>query len=454
MLNTISETVKRANSLVVGEYPEPVLIPKERYTSKEFAELEYEKLWPYVWQMACREEEIPQAGDYIEYSIGDQSVLLVRNPDGGIKAFENVCLHRGRRLKEGAGNATELKCPFHCWSWKLNGAIKDVPDAHTFQPESVNAADLSLREVLVDTWAGFVFINFDLDAAPLKDFLADLPTRFAGALPEDMKTVYIRTTIVESNWKVALEAFAEAYHVQGTHNQMLTYFDDSPCEGGVSITGLHACLLHAEAFGDYKRGTNSPRLGSNMQADARESLYNQVNELGQARIMFTPRDLELADSMRTEELPEGADPQMIFAGRIFGEMAEEGVRLPPKPGADDYLIFPNLIGPQSIRAWVLFRARPYGLDPDRCIFDIYHLQRFPEGQNPTEIERVTFAPALTGDDEIDVERYGIITCQDLRNVPMVQKGLHSRGLPGCRPGDYQEGVIRHFHKSIDTFLSR
>lgn len=443
-----------ATRWVVGEYPEPVLIPKERYTAKGFAALEYQKLWPHVWQMACREEEIPNAGDFIEYEIGDQSVLVVRNPDGAIKAFHNVCLHRGRRLKQGLGNAGEIKCAYHCWTWKLNGAIKDVPDAHTFHPASVVPGELSLREVLVGTWAGFIYINFDLDAEPLTDFLGDLPAIYAGGLPEDMKTVYIRTTVIDANWKVALEAFAESYHVQGTHNQMLTYFDDTPHEGGLSITGLHGCLSQAGAFEDYERGTASPRLGDRMRADARESLYHQVRELEQAQVMFTEGDLAIAEAIRTEELPQGVDPQVVFAERIIDEMVRDGITIPPKPGTDDYLIFPNLIGPQSLRAWILFRARPYGNDPDRCIFEMYHLRRFPEGQGPKEIVRETFSPAMTGDDAVDIERYGIITWQDLTNVPLVQKGLHSKALPGCRPGMFQEGVIRNFHRAIDTYLAR
>jgi phenylpropionate dioxygenase-like ring-hydroxylating dioxygenase large terminal subunit len=153
-------------------YSESTLIPKERYTSREWQAAEYERLWPRVWQMACRVEELPEVGDFVEYTIGDQSILVVRESPESLRAFHNSCLHRGTRLCTGAGNTGEqLLCRFHGWAYNLDGSIREVPDAHDFAPECVVRADLKLPEVHVDTWGGFVFINMAENPEPLLEFL-------------------------------------------------------------------------------------------------------------------------------------------------------------------------------------------------------------------------------------------------------------------------------------------
>src|SRR3954463_4030261 len=106
-------------------------IPKERYLSAEFVDAEMDRLWPRVWQVACREEEIPAAGDFVEYTIGDQSVLVVRDGAGAINAFHNACAHRGTALAEGCGAfAGEVRCPYHGWRYALDGRVTEVVDAH------------------------------------------------------------------------------------------------------------------------------------------------------------------------------------------------------------------------------------------------------------------------------------------------------------------------------------
>src|SRR5262249_23164174 len=111
-------------------------VPKERYTSREFVDLEMERLWPRVWQVACREEQIPEVGDYLEYTIGDQSILIVRSAPDAITASYNTCLHRGTRLGAGTGhfeNGT-IQCRFHAWRYALDGHLTRVVDREEFGP--------------------------------------------------------------------------------------------------------------------------------------------------------------------------------------------------------------------------------------------------------------------------------------------------------------------------------
>ncbi len=180
-------------------YAETELIPSERYTSREWLRLEYERLWPRVWQMAGREEDIPEVGDFLEYKIGDQSILLVRATTDTIKAFHNSCMHRGTLLVEGQGNVRDrpctpgneekLQCTFHGWAYNLDGSIHFLPGGSDFAASCVRQDEIRLREVRVDSWGGFLFINMDPAAESLHEWLGPIPERLARFGLEKMRTL-------------------------------------------------------------------------------------------------------------------------------------------------------------------------------------------------------------------------------------------------------------------------
>ena len=116
----VPEILRESSPRYLGSHD----IPVERYTSRAFHELEVEKLWKRVWQMACREEDLPAVGDHVVYEIANFSVLVVRSAPDSIRAFHNVCLHRGRLLKERDGNAREIRCSFHGFTWSLDGSSR------------------------------------------------------------------------------------------------------------------------------------------------------------------------------------------------------------------------------------------------------------------------------------------------------------------------------------------
>ncbi len=152
----------------------PTFVPVERYISQEFFQLERAKVWDRTWQMACREEHLPNVGDYVVYEVAGRSYLVVRSSPSAIKAFHNVCLHRGRLLRtEGGTRAAEFRCPFHGFGWKIDGSLLNIPCAWDF-PQVEDPAEWSLRGVQVATWGGFVFINPDPAAAPLAEYVGEL----------------------------------------------------------------------------------------------------------------------------------------------------------------------------------------------------------------------------------------------------------------------------------------
>jgi carnitine monooxygenase subunit len=199
----------------------PERIPKERYYDEQFFRLENEHFWPRVWQNACRLEEIPEIGDWIEYKILDKSVILVRTADG-VKAFHNACVHRGMKLADGCGNAkgSGFTCPFHGWRYDIDGRNTFIHGRQLFSEESLNPDELDLVPVRVELWGGCAFINFDADAAPLLDYIGPIARRLDPHNVADLKIEWRLEAVVPANWKLAMEAFMEGLHVMRTHPEL------------------------------------------------------------------------------------------------------------------------------------------------------------------------------------------------------------------------------------------
>src|SRR5262249_44960437 len=147
---------------------------------RTFHELEKQKLWLRTWQMACRLEEIPQPNDFVEYEIGDESLLVVRQRDGSVRAFFNACRHRGTQLAKGAGRfgGGNIICPFHGWRWKTDGSSSLVYGEHGFTPECLRADDIKLKDCKAEIWGGCVWINPDPNAGPLREALEPVASKF------------------------------------------------------------------------------------------------------------------------------------------------------------------------------------------------------------------------------------------------------------------------------------
>src|SRR5690349_9669628 len=145
--------------------------PKQRYFDPDFYALEADRLWPRVWQMACRLEEIPEPGDFVEYEILDQSVIVLRADDGSVRAFQNACRHRGVKVVEGRGSVTSagFTCPFHGWCYGQDGTNTHVPQKRMFDEHNLQAGDIDLTPVRCELWGACAWINLDDDAPPLRD---------------------------------------------------------------------------------------------------------------------------------------------------------------------------------------------------------------------------------------------------------------------------------------------
>ena len=418
-------------------------VPRARYTSPEFAALELERVWGRVWQVACREEEVPEPGDFCEYVIGDQSILVVRSDDETIRAFHNTCLHRGTRLAEGTGHLPDacLRCRYHAWRYDLDGRLAEVVDADEFDPIPPGTG---LAPVRVGRWGGFVWVSLDPEAPPLLEYLEPLPTLLA---PYHLDRLRLRTylsTVLPANWKVAVDAFNEGYHVQGTHPQLLPWTDDVSLE--YEPLGIHA---HYGRLPNARRQLRpSPRLGlAPGDYDEGEILENFIRGLGG---LFYRDEQALVAEIRAA----GLDGETMLRHYQKGRRAlleARGVAVDvftddQLTSADDVFFFPNMVGPIYPGIAIVFRVRPNGLDPDSCIKDTWFLQWPDEGAEPRRAERRFFADWTERD-------WGEITNQDYANMAHVQIGMKSRGGPALRLNRRQESNLLHMHRVIDRYLT-
>src|SRR5450631_4073835 len=204
-----------------------VTVPTARYTSSAFASLENDRLWPRVWQLACSLEHVANPGDFHEYRSGPLSVLLVRGDDMELRAFQNACRHRGSALCEGTGfGLTEIRCPFHRWTYDLGGRLREVPSRREFGVLAADPGDFGLIPVRVDTWGPLVFVNLRLDAEPLAEFLGAVPGDCGWARVDEFRCTAAVSIPAPCNWKTLIDGFSETYHVQGIHREMLAMCDD------------------------------------------------------------------------------------------------------------------------------------------------------------------------------------------------------------------------------------
>jgi phenylpropionate dioxygenase-like ring-hydroxylating dioxygenase large terminal subunit len=407
----------------------------DRYISPEFFQREVDKVWGKVWQWACRVEHIPEVGDYITYDVGPYSILVVRSAPDRIQAYHNACLHRGTQLRrsETSGSASELRCPFHGWSWQLDGQLKNIPCRWDFP--HVTDEGFRLPEVKVELWGGFVFINLDPNAGPLRDFLGVLPEHFRDGWDLSRRKVVLHVQKeLATNWKAAQEAFLEAYHVVETHAQGLATAGDANAQ--YDIFDQHVTRFV------HTIGVPSPH-------------YTQPQT-----------QQEIFEKMRTGEpgmtVPEGRTARSFSAEVLRQKLGEAwGVDLSAYSDSEmldsiEYHLFPNMCLFPGVSLPMIYRFRPIGMDTGRTLFDLVFLQPMREGEAPElapEPFRITAEQSYAEAPGIN-PGLGAVYDQDTDNLAMQYRGFQASAKRGETLGNYQEARIRHFHQTIDKYLAK
>ena len=415
-------------------------IPGERYTSTSFFQQEWEGMWTRVWLLLGRANDMPRPGDYQMEEVGPESFLLVRQADDSIRAFYNVCQHRGSRLSFAErGRVDRFVCPYHGWEWATDGALLDAPDAEDFAGGNP-CEHVRLEEVACDTFGGFVFVNMDPSCDSLTDFLGPLVADWSRYGMNGWKRYTALTARVECNWKVIQDNFCESYHLPMVHRQLETAYEESyrytrfdlstHGHNRMVMTGAtpsstllpHASTIAEPLAGRLRAWDLDPADFDERVRDARRALQSQMRELGPAR----------------------------------GHAHYENLRDEQLTDAHHYNLFPNCSLTFGADGVLLQRMRPHATDPQQCVFDHWYYAFPPSVEAGVQATTTNVRIDGTGVQH-EVFDYGdrpmgIIPDQDIAVTTGQQLGLRSRGFRGGHLAG-QERRVRWLHQVIDEYIA-
>lgn len=422
--------------------PRVMRVAVDRYFRRDYHDREVERIWRKTWQYACREENIPNAGDHVVYDVARLSFIIMRGTDGTIRAFWNACPHRGRRLIDfDAGGATEITCMFHGWSWDINGKMRAMPCGWDFADAAEDVAQLA--EVKVGTWGGFVFINPDPDCEPLTEFLGDLPEHFEGA-GHDFAQRRAQVHVVAElpvNWKVAQEAFLEAWHSAQTHPQLLR-------AGG----GAPSVNNRWDDHGNWMRA--APALPTDVHK-AKPGWMTPAET--DKQVIDQHYDYHL-DEINPVEMREGESANDTlnrlardYLRQVIGDDADNEHDLHVR-GGEMVAVWPNF-HPWGGYSRIVYRFRPWGDDPERSLMDVLLLAPTPKGRErlpPAKPHHLKLGEPVTNAAELG--HLARIFEQDVANMPKVQQGMHSLASGHVLFSQHNEAPVRRFHDHYDRAM--
>jgi phenylpropionate dioxygenase-like ring-hydroxylating dioxygenase large terminal subunit len=408
-------------------------------------EKERTQLWAKIWNWAAREEDIPDAGDYVVFEIGRESFIVTRGADGQIRAFFNVCPHRGNRLVSDGGGSRPggFTCPFHNWRFGLDGTIDHVTDRETFRPEAL-CRNVDLSEVRCESWEGFVFINMDKDAKPLSEHLGPLPDHARPYRLRDMRIMRRVQAVWESNWKIGVDGFNEAYHVHAIHPQILPVFNDYHAQIDLYPNGMSRMMT--------KFAHESPRMGGSAESqEFNPGLRATMEEVGIDPDTFAGSKEDVRHAVQAAKRARAERLGIDYSGFIDNQLTDDW----------NYDIFPNIQIGMHPEGLSMLYFRPHPTDPRKFIFDVIvmmHPQTNPDilppaymglpedcdlsGTEPAEIQHIDWREGGLGE----------LFDQDSSLFAEVQRGIESAGYRGAILSE-QEQRIGHFHAELERYLA-
>jgi phenylpropionate dioxygenase-like ring-hydroxylating dioxygenase large terminal subunit len=416
-------------------------VDPRRYFDPEFARLEWERLWTRVWLIAGRASDIPQPGDWFRFDVGKESFIVTRTGPGAadIRAFYNVCHHRGNRLVfADFGHAEHFTCMFHSWQWNIDGTLNRITDRDTFR-EAMIRDDPPLAEARCDLWGGFVFVSMNPDPPPLLEFLGPLPAQLAPFGFERMVVVKDVETRWPANWKTALDAFLESYHVHSIHSEILPFYDDYYQQWDLLENGMSRMLMEFASV--------SPRLAD--QRTVNDGLRMMLEDAGMDPDGFAGEAGDVRKAIQRHKVERYRREGRWNDGLVENQATDDWA----------YFIFPNVTLNIHPEGFLFQRFRPDPKDPERFVYDVQVILQPVENARPPVymgVEDGTDCSGRTRPERRHIahgeEGLGFVLQQDSVLVPIVQQGLRSRAFKGMRFSE-QEQRLRHFHAELDRYVS-
>ena len=432
------------------ELEAPVTIGADAYISVDYARAERDLLFRKTWLQAGRMEDLPEIGSFITFDLLEDAILVVRTGADAVKAYWNVCPHRGRRLldtpagqRNARGRKLNFVCGFHGWTFNHSGACTHVPEREHWQGQ-LDDENTRLGPVQCDTWGGWVWINMDPEAGSLRDYLEPAASLLDPYQLQNMRYRWRKWVKFDCNWKVALEAFNETYHVPGTHPEFMA-FGDFP--GWAHNHGLHSNIGY-DAPKNMEENAGKLRVGTG--DDARISTAQMQNYTWKAANTNTTQTMVDVANALVDELPEGTPPAEVLGYWIQRSReidAARGVIWPVVPSSHTavagtaWQIFPNFQIGHAVNNMLCYMARPVPGNPDQCYFEAAVFELYPEDCAPETdweyTEPADWPPVLQ---------------QDFANMAAVQQGMKSGGFRGTQPNPYRERAIPSLHMNLAKFM--
>jgi phenylpropionate dioxygenase-like ring-hydroxylating dioxygenase large terminal subunit len=423
-----------------SEYVPPIIgIETKRYVSQEFHDLEMARLWPRVWQFACWGYDIPNAGDISVYRCAGQSVLIVRQKDRSVKAFRNSCLHRGMELCTQPTHQKELRCPYHAFTWALDGSLTWVPARWDFP--QIEDAKTRLPEIRVHEWNGFVFINFDPAAPSFESYFGRMLTQWSDS-GWDFHNRYRVVTVekqLNCNWKVALDAFIETLHVYATHPQAAALIPDTCTQYDVYADEPHFSRFHTL--------TGHPSENIFPEPSPQEVLDCYTETYYPEAFGTAEGDLATGENVR-QALHRLASK--TYQDRLGIDIS----KLPDSETLDgtEYFMFPNTLIWPSLANPLGYRFRP-GATPDTSVWETMIFLPFAGERPPSgPIIKVGVDESMAEIKELGI--FAPLLQQDTENLARMQSGLKSSASGSLTLSRYQEARIRHYHETLGHYVAK
>ncbi|WP_158256721.1 SRPBCC family protein [Pseudomonas sp. MYb185] len=397
---------------------------------------EWDHMWTRTWQVGAVEAQFPEAGCVVTHEIGNESILMVRDDEGRIRAFYNVCQHRGNRMIECEETKVKrLVCNYHSWCYGLNGALLIAKDSGDF-PQGNPVGKLGLKELRCEMFGGLVWFNMDQNAKPLREALGVVADQLDCYEMGKMTRVMHMTCEVNCNWKVIQDNFNEAYHVQALHKELATFIDDDyqNTEFEVFQNG-HSRMLMKGAL--PAAGVKSKKVQA--------PLDSIMRHWGLDAEEFQGRTHEVRLALQKQKRALGAERGYSHYANLADDQLTDYYH---------YTLFPNMSFTMAAESYQILRPQPHPTDPEKCLFDHWFFVRPEEGQVEVETP-VGIAPAKPAKHEVfkhGDKSIGFVADQDLSVAIAQQRGLHSRGYTDSYLAG-QESRVRRYHEVINDYIA-
>lgn len=406
-------------------------ITGERYYSRRWAQAEWDHVWTKIWHIGGMVADLEEPGDFLTHNLGRESVVMLKQQDGSVRAFFNACKHRGYRLTwTETGGAPFLTCAYHGWRYAPDGTLIHAQDPDDFRG-GTPCGRTRLEEIPCALWGGMVWFSMDRNAAPLTEWLGPAGRAMEQWGMPKMTRVMALKSDVPCNWKVIRDNFNESYHLPTLHPQIADIIDDA----------LEDTLFEMHPDGHSRMIMRGLRpSGRYDSADVLEMPLAQAL----AYWDLDPKEFEGGASKARQAII--VKKRELGAARGYAHYATMG-----DSEIVDYhhfTMFPNTtftMWPDGVQ---ILRSEPHPTDPERCIFDHWFLAHEIAGSDtvigpmgPTPFEAVERETIIFGEKSL-----GEVADQDLSIAIGQQQGLHSAGYTG--------GLLANQEKRIELFHER